>query len=140
MANTSKGVLFPPPSDAYVRSCLYLLYTLIKLYYTKALAIKPRLWPQIESFSSGGQESWHLCMVQQQHFTSQFHLAVSQSWCILLAPTQCPAVRSDQSRKFCSLSLQLIRCLWALLLESSKVESKVPTRRQRTPKPGKHLR
>ena len=29
------GVLFLPPSDAYVRSFLYLLYTLIKLYYTK---------------------------------------------------------------------------------------------------------
>ena len=27
-----------PPSDAYVRSFLYLLYTLIKLYYTKALS------------------------------------------------------------------------------------------------------
>ena len=37
-ANTSKGVLFLPPSDAYVRSFLYLLYTLIKLYYTKALS------------------------------------------------------------------------------------------------------
>ena len=34
IANTSKGVLFLPPSDAYVRSFLYLLYTLIKLYYT----------------------------------------------------------------------------------------------------------
>ena len=38
IANTSKGVLFLPPSDAYVRSFLYLLYTLIKLYYTKALS------------------------------------------------------------------------------------------------------
>ena len=37
-ANTSKWVLFPPPSDVYVRSFLYLLYTLIKLYYTKALS------------------------------------------------------------------------------------------------------
>ena len=37
MANTSKGVLFLPPSDAYVRSFLYLLYILIKLYYIKAL-------------------------------------------------------------------------------------------------------
>ena len=37
IANTNKGVLFLPPSDAYVRSFLYLLYTLIKLYYTKAL-------------------------------------------------------------------------------------------------------
>ena len=36
--NTSKGVLFLPPSEAYVRSFLYLLYTLIKLYYTKALS------------------------------------------------------------------------------------------------------
>ena len=31
-------VLFLPPSDAYVRSFLCLLYTLIKLYYTKALS------------------------------------------------------------------------------------------------------
>ena len=37
IANTSKGVLFLPPSDVYVRSFLYLLYTLIKLYYTKTL-------------------------------------------------------------------------------------------------------
>ena len=37
IANTSKGVLFLPPSDACVRSFLYVLYTLIKLYYTKAL-------------------------------------------------------------------------------------------------------
>ena len=35
---TSRGVLFLPPSDAYVRSFLYLLYTLIKPYYTKALS------------------------------------------------------------------------------------------------------
>ena len=31
------GTLFPP-YDAYVRSLLYLLYTLIKLHYTKALS------------------------------------------------------------------------------------------------------
>ena len=37
IANTNKGVLFLPASDAYVRSFLYILYTLIKLYYTKAL-------------------------------------------------------------------------------------------------------
>ena len=37
IANSSKGVLFLPPCDAYVRSFLYLLYTLIKRYYTKAL-------------------------------------------------------------------------------------------------------
>ena len=38
IANTSKTVLFLPPSDVYVRSFLYVLYTLIKLYYTKALS------------------------------------------------------------------------------------------------------
>ena len=38
IANTSKWVLFLPPSDAYVRSLFYLLYTLTKLYYTKALS------------------------------------------------------------------------------------------------------
>ena len=37
-ANTGKGVLFLPPSDAYVRSFLSLLYTLIKLYHTKVLS------------------------------------------------------------------------------------------------------
>jgi len=36
--NLYRGVLFLPPSDAYVRSFLYLLYTLIKHYYTKALS------------------------------------------------------------------------------------------------------
>ena len=35
---TSRGIRFLSPSDAYVRSCLYLLYTSIKLYYTKALS------------------------------------------------------------------------------------------------------
>ena len=35
---TSMGVFFLFPSDVYVRSSLYLLYTLIKLYYTKALS------------------------------------------------------------------------------------------------------
>ena len=38
IADTSKRVLFLPPSDVYVRSFLYLLYILIKLYYTKALS------------------------------------------------------------------------------------------------------
>ena len=38
MANTSKGALFLPPSDVYVRSFLYPFYTLLKLYYTKGLS------------------------------------------------------------------------------------------------------
>ena len=35
IANTSKGVLFLPSSDVYVRSFLHLFYTLIKLYCTR---------------------------------------------------------------------------------------------------------
>jgi len=31
--------------------------------------IKPCLWPRIEFLSSSGQESQHLCMIQQQPFT-----------------------------------------------------------------------
>ena len=38
MAKFSKRVFFMPPSEAYVSSFLYLLYTLIKLYYTKAVS------------------------------------------------------------------------------------------------------
>ena len=38
IANTSKWAVFLPPSDIYVRSFLYLLDTLIKLYCTKALS------------------------------------------------------------------------------------------------------
>ena len=34
IVNTNKWVFFLPPSDAYIRSFLYLLYSLIKLYYT----------------------------------------------------------------------------------------------------------
>ena len=36
-AKASRGALFLPPSDVYVRSFLYLFYTLIKLNYTKVL-------------------------------------------------------------------------------------------------------
>ena len=38
IANTGEGALFLPSPDAYVRSLLYPFYTLIKLYYTKALS------------------------------------------------------------------------------------------------------
>ena len=38
LKNRGGVVFFLPPSDAYVRSFLYLLYTLIKLYHTKALS------------------------------------------------------------------------------------------------------
>ena len=38
IAFSEPTLLFLPPSDAYVRSFLYLLDTLIKLYYTEALS------------------------------------------------------------------------------------------------------
>ena len=68
IANTSKRVIFLPSSDVYVRRFLYLLYTSIKGYYTKALSNQACLWPWIEFFSSGAQESQHLCVIQQQTF------------------------------------------------------------------------
>ena len=59
IANTSKGVLFLPPSDVNVRSFLYLFYTLIKLDYTKSLSDQASSLASDE-FSSGGQESQRL--------------------------------------------------------------------------------
>ena len=47
IANTSKGGTLLPPSDAYVRSFLYLLYTLIKLYYTHTHTHKKEFFPSI---------------------------------------------------------------------------------------------
>ena len=74
IANTSKQVIFLPSYDVYVRSFLYLLYTSIKVYYTKALNNQACLWPWIEFFSSGGQESRHLCVIQQQTFKTLVRL------------------------------------------------------------------
>ena len=52
------GVLFLPPSDTYVRSFLYLLYTLIKLYYTKALSDQASSLAPDWILLLPGQESW----------------------------------------------------------------------------------
>ena len=60
LLKTSRGVLFLPSSDVYVRSFLYLFYTLINVITQKFWAIKPHFWPLIEFFSSGGQETWRL--------------------------------------------------------------------------------
>ena len=68
--NHQFGVLFLPSSDVYVRSFLYLLYTLIKLYYTKALSDKASslaldwillLWrPRIPASLRGSTTTFHL--------------------------------------------------------------------------------
>ena len=65
------------PLYVCVRSFLYLFYTLAKLYYTKALAIKPPHWPQIEFFSSGGHEP-------QCHFWFSSNLS---SWGLVRDPS-----------------------------------------------------
>ena len=59
VVNTSKRVLFLPPSDAYVRSFLYLLYTLIKLYYTHTHTHKKKvfLWVRTQERMPGHNES-----------------------------------------------------------------------------------
>ena len=70
MLTLARRALFLPSSDVCVRSFLYLFYTLIKLYYTKALSNQALslaldwillLWrPRIPAFF----------VVQLQHFTS----------------------------------------------------------------------
>ena len=66
-------MLFLPPSDAYVRSFLFLLYTLIKLYYTKALRDQ----------ASSLAPDWILLLqgprilVYSRHSTTTFHLGGS---------------------------------------------------------------
>ena len=92
IVNTSKRVLFLPPSDAYVRSFLYLLYTLIKLYYTKALSDQASSLAPIEFFSSGGQESWCLRVIQQQpfmYFPEKSLLTVTAPQVLFLCSIQC---------------------------------------------------
>ena len=69
IANTSKGVLFLPPSEAYVRSFLYLLYTLMKLSYTKALSLVSG--PGLISSPPGPKNPG--AMIQQQPFILGAH-------------------------------------------------------------------
>ena len=50
--------------------------SLSPLYFNKTQklwVIKPRLWPRIEFFSSGGQESQRFCVIQQQPFNILFN-------------------------------------------------------------------
>ena len=76
IVNTSKQVLFLPLSDAYVRSFLYLLYTLIKLYYTKALSDQ----------ASSLAPDWILLLrgpripVYARNSTTTFHVYIRKWW------------------------------------------------------------
>ena len=76
IANTSKGILFLPPSNAYVRSFLYLLYILIKLYYTKALSDQASSLdldgillrrPRIPASLCGSTTTFHCCPTISQN-------------------------------------------------------------------------
>ena len=81
MLKTSRGAPFLPPSDVYVKSFNYLFYTLLKLYYTKALSDQASsLSPWIESLSSGGQESWRL-----SRSSNNLLYPVQYSWASLVA-------------------------------------------------------
>ena len=69
IANTSKGGTLLPPSDAYVRSFPYLLYTLIKLYYTKALS-DPALSLALDWIHLLQRPKIPQLIIQQQPFSS----------------------------------------------------------------------
>ena len=86
---TSRGVLFLPPSDAYVRSFLYLLYTLINLYYTKALSSQalslitdwiPLLQrTRIPASCTAQQQPFTMSLLGSVHFSSTFFLSATQT-------------------------------------------------------------
>ena len=73
---TRRGVLFLPPSVAYVRSFLYLLYTLIKLYYTKALRDQNS---SLQNSSPPGAKNPSV-MTQQQPFKEKRWTGRNTSW------------------------------------------------------------
>ena len=99
IANTSKGVLFLPPSEAYVRSFLYLLYTLIKLYYTKALSDQALSLVTDWIFLLRGPR----IPVSSHDATKTFHLGVS-SWILQ------DKVRMLGALVLCSLSKHIFCC------------------------------
>ena len=71
--------------------------------------IKPRLWPRIEFFSSGGQKSWRFCMGQQQPFIEKTsflkpHGPTSASFNL------CPATSSPLSASHFFIELKVGLC------------------------------
>ena len=112
---TSRGLLFLPSSDAHVRSFLYLLYTLIKLYYTKALSDQASSlapdWilllrrPRIPaSFRSA--TTFHWCKTHANHFVT--FSSAAQSCLTLCDPMQarlpCPSPTPGVYSNSCPLS------------------------------------
>ena len=69
LAKASRGALFLPLSDVYVRSFHYLFYTIIKLYYTKALSDQA-LSLALDSILLQRPRIPASFVVQQQPFTS----------------------------------------------------------------------
>ena len=69
IANTNKRVLFLPPSDVYVRSFLYLLYTLKKTFLHKSSKQSNLIsGPGLNSSPPGAKNPG--IMIQQQTFNT----------------------------------------------------------------------
>ena len=71
----ARGVLFLPPSDAYVRSCLCLRYSLIKLYYTHTHT-KFRIWAEkreVSLFKPASLKTPSILQRSQTGFCDSFH-------------------------------------------------------------------
>ena len=104
IANTSKGGTLLPPSDAYVRSFLYLLYTLTKLYYTKALSDpalslapdwihllqRPRMLASYHSATTFHSQDW--TKKKQKLWTSQLQTLKSKLWSKISQKTKSPGL------------------------------------------------
>ena len=69
LLKTSRGALFLPPSDVYVRSFLYLFYTLIKFDYTKSLSDQALLLAADRILLLSRPRIPASFMAQQQHIT-----------------------------------------------------------------------
>ena len=71
----ARGVLFLPPSEAYVRSFLCLHYSLIKLYYTHSHT-KFRIWAEkreVSLFKPASLKTPSILQRSQTGFCNSFH-------------------------------------------------------------------
>ena len=103
LLKTSRGALFLPPSDVYVRSFLYLFYTLIKFYYTKSLSDQALLLAPDRILLLSRTRIPASFMAQQQHITRILEQASASTLgthtCLPVPPmSPASAITSDMLR------------------------------------------
>ena len=99
---TSRGVLFLPPSDACVRNFHYLLYTLIKLYYTKALSDPASSGPGLNSLEA------------KNPGTFLFSNRLSENWKSVLSLKNCIFQKFSLKSTSCTSNYRKNYCVFLL--------------------------